>query len=482
MRHLQSVLTSLALAILLIGPLIFPFPYGANRPAGAVRLQVIAFAALALAVLGMRARVNLRSAWVPVTLSILMILLGIVQVVPLPAGVIESISPRSAQVWDDASTVLVLFGRDALSPRISIVPWETIQQVLLIVAWLSLFATALIISHERPRAPRWIVLALAFTGAIHALHATVLIRFPSQFDQFGGRAHGTFINPNHLAAYLNICLAAAFALLLIETLYALMGHRPSRITQAQSLVRFFLAGTLVLVTGAGILLSQSRGGIASAVLMLLFMTTATMFHPRVRTKRRTIVAGLLLAMVVVAAGSVVLSSPAALYRFLSIDPRDAESNSRTEYVAASIDAWRQYPIAGSGLGTFRESFREIQPVEEASGYISHAHNDPVELLVTGGVVGFAIGVAGFIAVMVMLLRAWWRERHREQSVWILAGAAALLAVSVHSLVEFPYTIPAIPAALAVLLGASWRAAETSSVSSRAGGWAGMRGISSGGTT
>ncbi len=457
MKRVQPFLITIALATLLIVPLFLPFPYGANRPAGAFRLQLIGFGAVALAAIGARKRLSLSAASVPVGLALLIVVLGLIQVAPLPSEVVEQLSPRSARVWDDASAVLVLFDRAALAPRISIVPWETIQQVLVIGAWLALFIAAIVVGNERPRAPRWIVMALALTGVVHSLHATILIRFPNQADVFGGRAHGTFINPNHLAAYLNVCLAAAFALLLVETLYALTGHRPHRLTQAQRVITFFLTGTVVLIIGAGILLSQSRGGIASGALMLVFMTTAAMAHPRVRTKRRTIVAGLLLAMTLVGAGSIVLSSPSTLYRFLSIDPRDPDSQARTAYWATSVDAWREYPIVGSGLGTFREAFRQVQPVDELGGYVSHAHNDPLELLVTGGIIGFVLGVAGFLSMLVILIRAWWNEKHREQSVLMLAGVGALLAVSVHSLVEFPFTIPAIPAVLAIVLGASWAA-------------------------
>lgn len=468
MNRVQTILLGLAMIALFLAPAVLPFPYGANRPAGALRLQLISFGILALAALGARGRGGLGHVRIPCLLTGALVGLGIVQIAPLPEGLVAALSPESLRVWNEAASVLALFDRPAPSPRISIVPWETAQQTILIAAWLALFLAVVIVGRERPRTPPVLLSSLALCGVIHAIHGTMLVRLGRDTELFGDRAHGTFINPNHFASFLNLCLAAAFALLLVEVLYLLTGHRPRRISPARVVARVFLTATAVLVIGAGVLMSQSRGGIFSAAVLLVLMTTATMFHPRVRTRRRSVIVGFVVATLIVGAGAIVISSPSTLYRFLSVDPTDPDSDARTYYWQTSIPAIEKYPLVGSGLGTFRESYRRVQPVDERGGYISHAHNDPLELLVTGGAVGFLLGLAGFLSTVWILTRAWWREAHRDQSVWILGGVAGVVAVTLHSLIEFPFTIPAIPAVLAILLGASWSAGRRHSAAEERG--------------
>ena len=93
--------------------------------------------------------------------------------------------------------------------------------------------------------------------------------------------------------------------------------------------------------------------------------------------------------------------------------------------------------------------------------IEHAHNDFLQILVTGGVVGAALGVALFGSLFVVFYRAWSRQIHREESALALAGLGALLSLTLHGLVEFNLSIPVIPATLSSVLGLAWAAGSRS---------------------
>jgi len=147
---------------------------------------------------------------------------------------------------------------------------------------------------------------------------------------------------------------------------------------------------------------------------------------------------------------------APLLRFLSSDPRDIGTDTRVEIWRASIDAWRLFPNFGSGLGTFREAFRRVQPASIV-GLVEQAHNDFLQLLVTGGWFSALLGIVAFASMMIALLTGWLQQRHREESALVLAAFGALLALTIHGLFEFNMSIPAIPATLAVMLGAGWAA-------------------------
>ena len=126
----------------------------------------------------------------------------------------------------------------------------------------------------------------------------------------------------------------------------------------------------------------------------------------------------------------------------------------------SIEAWKKYPHFGSGLGTFREAFREAQP-HQLSMLVEQAHNDSLQLLVTGGWTGFAFGVIAILSFGVALVRAWRRQQSSTDAAIALAAIGALFSLLVHGLVEFNFSIPAIPTTLAIILGAGWSAATAS---------------------
>jgi O-antigen ligase len=191
----------------------------------------------------------------------------------------------------------------------------------------------------------------------------------------------------------------------------------------------------------------------AAALATLIMISIGLLHPMLVRARRT--AGTIAAAIIAGILFVALSTgEAGILRFLAADPRDIATDTRMQIWQASIRAWRLFPTFGSGLGTFREAFRRVQP-REIQGLVEQAHNDFLQLLVTGGWIGACLGAAAFASLFFLMLHRWRSQRHREESAIALAALAALLSLALHGIVEFNMSIPAIPATLAVTLGAAW---------------------------
>src|SRR5205823_3411336 len=125
----------------------------------------------------------------------------------------------------------------------------------------------------------------------------------------------------------------------------------------------------------------------------------------------------------------------AILRFLASDPREIRTDTRMLIWRTSTEAWHLFPTFGSGLGTFREAFRRVQP-PDVTGLVEQAHNDFLQLLVTGGWVGAAFGVIAAGSIFIPLFIAWLRQRHREEAAIILAGMGALLSLTLHGIVDF----------------------------------------------
>jgi O-antigen ligase len=341
-----------------------------------------------------------------------------------------------------AAAGIVLLGMMQLLARVSIAPTETAKALLLLLAYGALFLSGVKLLHTRPRR-RLFAGALVF-GAIAQILLAAFRESPED------RIQGAFANPDHFAGYLEIALALAFGVLWAEVL-----------TSADRVERRFLPSAVrALVWSAvllGIVLTRSRGGILAATLTTLILFAMASLHRRVAFHRRAVLSAavFLLAGFLLAA---TVAGVAPFERFLKPDLRHPDQNARVLIWRASLQAWQESPIIGSGLGTFQEAFRRVQP-RDMRWRIEHAHSDFVELLVTGGVVGAALGILLFVSLFVLLFRRWRDERHLEESAFVLAGFGALLSLTLHGLVEFNLSIPPIPATLACVLGGAWAAGE-----------------------
>lgn len=441
----------LAFAGLLVFVAVAPLPRGGVLPAGRLLIELSAFL-IAIATFLSRARTRDPAVpAVPVLAMVAIAALGALQLVPLPDPLIARISPVSAKIYHETGELLGLFGRPAPPARVSIAPFETEGAIRLALAYLALFLASERLLGTRARRRVFAAVLLGAAG----LH--VAIAGSLQIGE--ARLHGTFANPDHFGGELEIALAVAFGVLWAEVL--LNADRASAATDRAERVEdrlLPLAGRVVLwaVVAVGIALTQSRGAIAAATLTTVALLVTASLHPRAHRRRAwrgglAVAAGLLLVALV--AGRV------PLQRFIASDAREFRGGTRLELWTTSLAAWKEFPWVGSGLGSFADAFRRVQP-RELNFLVEQAHSDPLQLLVTGGAVGALFGAVLYVSLFVLLLRLWHSQKHREESAYVLAGIGALLSLTLHGLVEYNMSIPAIPATLACVLGMAAAAGST----------------------
>ena len=432
-----------------------PFPYGGVLPKGTVILEVAAFVIAILATLARPSTHRFGFGAIPIFAIAMIAIIGLVQLIPMSIERLRSISPVSAKTYADANEILRLFGKAPATPRISIAPTDTVNTILLALAYCALLMASMILVTTRFRR-RVLLAALLGSMVVHLIVAAI--------NNPGDRLHGTFINPDHMSGYLEIGLAFAFGVVWTEVLTS--SERVKRIhDRGERFERRFipLAWRILIwsVIAAGIVLTRSRGGLLAAgsttailLLMALFRLRAGSMERQQRLRALGAVAFSLGILLVI-----FTTGEAAVLRFLASDPRDIGTDTRVEIWRGSVRAFHLFPNSGSGLGTFREAFRRVQPADLV-GLVEQAHNDFLQLLVTGGWAGGVLGVIAFGSMLILLLGGWTRQEHREESAFILAGFGALLCLTLHGLVEFNMSIPAIPATLAAMIGSSWSATQT----------------------
>lgn len=98
------------------------------------------------------------------------------------------------------------------------------------------------------------------------------------------------------------------------------------------------------------------------------------------------------------------------------------------------------------------------------GLFEQAHNDSLQLLVTGGWISLLLALFAITYLAVALTRRWWATRRGPEAAFALGALGALFSLLLHGITEFNFSIPAIPATLAVMLGAGWSAVSARSES------------------
>lgn len=302
--------------------------------------------------------------------------------------------------------------------------------------------TAFVLRNARARAA--LLFALLIVAAGHVVVGAMQFArgdnfMPLQFLQrydYGNRASGFYICPNHLAGLLELIGVCGLALVCW-----------SRLAMWLKL----LAGYLTLVCYAGLLLTGSRGGYLSAVGSLVVVVGLSFVALRNAPRRASWLALGAAALLFVGAAAVTFAiSRSDLLTARAANVFDVR-NGRLSLWHAAIDQWRLSPIFGTGSGTylfygrmFRAESMQRDPV--------YVHNDYLQLLSEYGAAGLLL--CG-LCLAAHVRRGWKSFRHfgpkriatagplaSNQLALNIAAFATVAAYAVHSVVDFNLHIPA----------------------------------------
>jgi O-antigen ligase len=470
-RPLSRNLYSPGFLLLLFFVATAPVPFGGVLPGGTLKLEVLAFLTAAFTFLEPSAFVGSEPRFPTLVRASLAATLGLsllagFQTLPLPGDIVHALSPVASEAYRSAGrTLALLAGPSAPLPRLSLHPTETVTVGLLTLAYAAIFVSAFRLLNTRLR--RRVFFGVFLASTLTYIAMAVLA------DSGQQRLHGPYVNPDHFAGFLQIGLAVAFAFSWTVLSYAVArgwGQGREDVSKGDRLERRLVASAAAIVVwgliATAIGLSHSRGGMLAAAGSTVFLVTMSAIfglrrtsagrHQRQGQRVASGAAGIFLGLLFVAAAA----GSRPLLRFLATDPRDLGSDTRVRIWDLSLQAWKKFPIFGSGLGTYREAVRGFQP-RDLVGQLENAHSDPLQLLVTGGALGAALGAVALGCLLFFLVRTWHRQPHREERAFALAGLGALVSLTLHGLVEFNFSLPATPAVLAAVLGASVAAAISS---------------------
>jgi O-antigen ligase len=311
---------------------------------------------------------------------------------------------------------------------ISADPYQTrffALQMLALTALLALFYRY-VNSERRIRVLVYTVLAIAVASAVFGI-----LRQSTQ-QQTGfllpllkqNQGYGQFINKNHFAYLMEMAFGLGLGIILGS------GVKRDRLM-------IYLAVLLPIWTA--LVLANSRGGVLAmiaqivvAVLLLTSVQKITQSFALRAVLLVVLVVGIVLGTIWVGGDRLATNFENASSELASDTSRQGVS--RNEIWRATLKMFAAHPILGVGLGGY---WIGITAYHDASGLMTpqEAHNDYLELLSSGGVIGFAPGLWFVVAVarrarQNLIADVGYMRAVRFGAILGIAGVAA------HSLVDF----------------------------------------------
>lgn len=335
----------------------------------------------------------------------------------------------------------------------------TFQYLMLGVAYTLLFVLVVDLFRTRKRLSLLLAVLVvsgtfqAFFGAVMTLSGVEGLLMGSKTTYLGD-ATGTFINRNHLAGYLEMTLAAGVGLLL-----ALRDERPFRWINVLEMLlgpkgRLRLA--LVLMTIA-LVMSHSRMGNSAFFTSLLLVGGVFMVVNRKHRLRN----GLILA-------SLILIDLLIISQYFGLG-KLAERIANTQLQAVVVDGQtvqaanelrgtvyqdalplaREHFFTGHGAGTFEVLFGKFAG-PEIGMHFDHAHNDYLQFVIEYGLLGSLPLLLFVLLGFYHAQRAMWQAESTYRAGVGFGASVGILALLIHSAVDFNLQIPANAATYVVM--------------------------------
>lgn len=375
-------------------------------------------------------------------------------VLPLPGGILGKISPEKFSIASSATV-----GEGARWPfagALSVYPHMTKLAILKLLMYVGGFFLAYLVFDYRGRKRPALVTGLLALGVFEAGYG--LVQYLTGFQKIFGftkiyyieDATGTYINRNHFAGLLEMLAPLTLGILLGELGRRRRGPREASARAAGEGRAYpvpILGFALVLMTLGG-LYSRSRMGLAVTLVSLLFV--AGMASVSARRARILLVTVGLLAVVGLYGAWIGFHPVKERFEELS-EAGGGDLGFRVQAWRETLGLVRDYPVFGTGLGTFELVYRRYQ-ASRLAYRLDHAHNDYLEFLVETGAVGAVLLFAPIFCLWYFTARAGVRSPDPQLTYLAFGVSGSILALLLHSLVDFNLQIPANALLFSMLLG------------------------------
>lgn len=433
-----------------------PLPLGSNRPWAWAILEIWAYVMAMAWIWGAdRGRVVISPVFEksrPVLILLFCWLVyGAFQLVPLPISLINLISPESAKMH-------------ALMENSGWVPL-TVDFHASLTAWFKslayalVFGLSLLLVTDRKRL-EYLAKTLVFSGLIQAFYGSLMMLSDFEYGFFLrkfayiGNATGTYVNRNHFAGYLEMCLSVGIGLMIAN-----LEGRTTQKSRRQKLRDFvqlilgkkFRLRVFLAVMVIALVLTHSRtGNSAFFSSMIAAGIMALLLSKRAARSMVILIASLVVIDIFIIGTWFGIEKVVARLESTSA-VHDAD---RMDVGKQTLRLWKDYALTGSGGGSFYAVFPKYRSGDIAS-FFDHAHDDYLEFASEYGMLGMLILGAIVIASIAAALDAQFRRRDPLMRGMAFSSTMGIISLMIHSFVDFNLQISANAATFMVILALGW---------------------------
>jgi len=424
-----------------------PIPLGSNRPWSWAILELWVFVLATWWLVAFARGKNprnpvLNGAWPALLCGALWLGYVWLQLLPLPLELLRMLSPEAAR-WHAAAAWPVA----ASAAPLTLDQYGTLHGALKSAAYVAFFALSLALLDRRGR-----IAAAAYTLVVSGFAQAMYGGLSALASDPGAVAHGSFVNRNHFAGYLEMCLSIGLGVL-IASLTGEVSHTWKQFFRntiawiLSSKMRLRLALAVMVIA---LVLSRSRmGNTAFFVSMLVIGGIGLLL-----SKRATRSMVILLATLVII-DIFIVGAYFGIERVVErIEQTQLETEARGDIAIYALRMWKDFPVFGSGLGSFHVVFPRYSEADLLVRY-THAHNDYVQFACETGIVGFSL--LGLLVLMsfIAALRAQYIRGDPLLRGISFGSMMGIIALMIHSAADFNLQIPANALTFMLVLAFAW---------------------------
>lgn len=285
------------------------------------------------------------------------------QLLPLPYGFLKIISPKTAALY--AYLIPQDAGKTFFS--LSVYPYATASELFKMVTYFGVFI--FIINKIETRKQCDLVLnTIIALGTCISIFAFIQKYILAQRITLGATAYGPFFNRNNFAGYINMVIPLPLGYFLYE----------------KSLNKKTVYGACVVIMSLALFLTLSRAGILVYIIGLIFILLFSRTNDSLKRKSKILTLWIIVALlsfVFLIDTKVVLGALSSLFKKETLVVL-GHGYSWGDIVRI----WQDFPIFGSGLGTFANLSAMYKSTADQSLFV-YAHNDYLQLLSETGLWG-----------------------------------------------------------------------------------------------
>lgn len=380
------------------------------------------------------------------------VLICLFQIIPLPEFILATLSKNSFEIWEKNQTILASIGFASESSMftISLYPHATWEETLLLLSYIAFgFVVSRMFTAEGQI--KTLLIPVFGVSIFEAAYGIYQYLVNSSIGTATGFATGTFVNHNHFAGFLEMSIPLALGYVLYLGEWRDKKSKPfikdlvsSDNFQKQILILFLLAMMLLVI-----FLSGSRMGIFSTLLSLVFFYLAYSGFRKSGVKKAWMIF-FVLAVALIYGLWIGLYS--VFERFLKVE---VDAPVRTLVWKDMLSIIKDFPLFGTGFGTFSYVYPLYKKYMEAPLVYTYAHNDYLQLIIETGILGFfsiATALTLFLFSRVRNLGRFAQKENNFRFFLSLGALSGIVSSLIHNLADFNLHIPSNALYFAFLIG------------------------------